>query len=536
MQLTESTTKSTHMETNQRRISIGHVAVGLSLIAIISKLFGFAEKLVVAHYFGTGDQADVYFATMGIVLSMYFLVKELIYPSVLPVFAETLRVSFSASASLFKKLFVWIAAIIALCALAMMFATDTVTALFMPGFTEEKRQLASSMLKYLSPAMLLLCLSSFTYAILNCRKQFFTAALPEAGLKLAVAAGLLVLAPSLGLHALAFVLTGAALAVVTIQLLFIPEATQLFKPSCGETNPAFHRILQLMSPLVLGVVFSHASGLVDTILASKLPSGHLAYLGYSKKLTDAILLVGPVALVTVLYTQLSHIASTSSKETFARLFEKAFRLILFVGIPTSVLLVSLRQPIVKILFERGQFTVESTLGTSNALLIYGMGLVTFSVEALVVYSFFARSNTRTPVCAGIAGVLLDIILAVTLVSSFGFRAIAWALVISKSAKVLALLILMNRDIRFIKGREFTFFLGKLFLATLPAAYMLKHLRFANIKPSLMNQSLFGLAIPSIGFLMVFLGCCYILRLPELRQLPAMILSKRPKQNENGGGS
>jgi len=242
-----------------------------------------------------------------------------------------------------------------------------------------------------------------------------------------------------------------------------------------------------------------------------------------------------VALVTVLYTQLSHIASTSSRENFARLFGKALRLILFVGIPTSLLLVALRQPIVQVLFERGQFTAESTLGTSHALLVYGMGLVTFSIESLVVYSFFARSNTRTPVLAGMAGVVLDIILAVTLVKPFGFKAIAWAYVISKSAKVLLLLFLMNRDICFFKGREFASFLGKIVLAVIPATYLLWRLKFPSMKPSLLNHALFNLVIPSVGFLLIFLGCCYVLQIPELKQLLAMIFSKRSKHHSSEEG-
>ena len=80
-----------------------------------------------------------------------------------------------------------------------------------------------------------------------------------------------------------------------------------------------------MGPLVIGVVFSHLSGLVDNMLASTLPTGHLSYLGYSKKLIDAILLIGPVALVTVVYSQLSHLALEPTKDEFKRLFIKAFR-------------------------------------------------------------------------------------------------------------------------------------------------------------------------------------------------------------------
>ena len=67
--------------------SLGRLLFGLSSIAIFTKIFGFGEKLVIAHFFGTGDTADVYFASIGVIFSFVFLVKELVYPSLLPVFA-----------------------------------------------------------------------------------------------------------------------------------------------------------------------------------------------------------------------------------------------------------------------------------------------------------------------------------------------------------------------------------------------------------------------------------------------------------------
>ena len=117
------------------------------------------------------------------------------------------------------------------------------------------------------------------------------------------------------------------------------------------------------------------------MLASTLPTGQLSYLGYSKKLIDAILLVGPIALVTVVYSQLSHFNAEGKHEEFRALFIRALRLILFVSIPASIVLIMLREPVIAAMFERGRFTQQSTLGTSQALFIYAIGFVTFAVES-----------------------------------------------------------------------------------------------------------------------------------------------------------
>ena len=91
----------------------------LSVIAIISKILGFVEKIVMAHFFGTSGSSDVYFAITNIILTLTFMVKELVYPSVLPVFSRTLVHPPEISGSLFRKLFLSLCTILIIVAILM---------------------------------------------------------------------------------------------------------------------------------------------------------------------------------------------------------------------------------------------------------------------------------------------------------------------------------------------------------------------------------------------------------------------------------
>lgn len=513
-------------EMARKQLAVGKVVFSLSAVAAFTKIFGFAEKLIVAHFFGTEMSADIYFASMGIVLSIVFLVKELTYPSLLPVFSETLSMSANASAILFKKMLFYSAAVLIVPTACMVMFPDTFTFILVPGFSEDKKQLTSIMLKFLAPGCLFLGLSTITYAVLNCRRNFLKAALPEAGFKFFVAGGLIALAPIMGIYALAVVVAVGATVAFFTQLYFIPESRNLFKHNSYKANDDFRNVLKLMGPLVIGVAFSHISGLVDTMLASTLPTGHLSYLVYSKKIIDAVLLIGPVALVTVVYSQLAHLSSQQSLDEFRVLFTKALRLILYVSLPVTLLLVSLREPFIQTLFERGKFTYQSTFGTSQGLFVYGVGLVTFSLEVLIVYSFYALSNTKTPVKAGIFGVCLDIILAVAFVRPFGFTGIAWAFVISKTIKVVILFAFMERKLNFLVKGVLAIFLIKLVVATLLSAFILQLLTGIKGGVSFVHTVIFDLAIPAAGFLSIFVFCSYLLRIDELRQLLTILLRKK----------
>jgi putative peptidoglycan lipid II flippase len=459
------------------------------------------------------------------------LVKELIYPSVLPVFAQTLKKSFYVSSDLYRKIFFRLLAALAVFAVIAVLFSDVITAILVPGFSEDKKILTSSLLKFLAPACLFMCLMTFTQSVLNCRKRFFKAAIPETGFKLLIVAGLIALAPIMDIYALAAAaLVGSVLAFI-VQFAFIPESKAVLAYSVYDVKDEFNSILKLAGPLILGVAFSHISGLVDNMLASTLPTGQLSYLGYSKKLIDAILLVGPIALVTVVYSQLSHLNAEGKFEEFKALFIRAFRLILFVSIPASVVLIMLREPIVAAMFERGRFTQQSTLGTSRALFIYATGFVTFAVEALVVFGFYALSNTKVPVKVGIFAVMLDIILAVTLVIPFGFAAIAWAFVISKTVKVIILILIMNRKFRFLYDSEFIQFILTVALSCIVSAFCLTLLGNLNYDGSFLKKFIFDLAIPTAGFGTVFLLCCKLFKVEELKVLSAILLRKKSLKSE-----
>ena len=510
---------------------IGKAAIGLSIIAIVSKVFGFAEKLIVAHFFGTDARADVYFAAMGIILSIVFLIKELIYPTVIPVFAQALKISFHASSGLFKKLFFRLLFILVCFTIIAMFFSDVITNILVLGFSEDKKLLTSSLLRFLAPACLFMCLMTFTQSVLNCRRNFFKAAIPEAGFKLFIAIGLIILIPLMNVYALVIVALAGSILAFCLQFIFIPESKACLAYSAYEANDGFARILKLMGPLVLGVVFSHISGLVDNMLASTLPTGQLSYLGYSKKLIDAFLFIGPVALVTVVYSQMSHLAAEGKFENFRFLFIKVLRLILFVSIPAAIILVMLREPVVAALFERGKFTHQSTFGTSRILFIYAVGLVTFAVEVLVVYSFYALSNTKAPVKIGIFAVIIDIILSVTLVGPFGIAAIAWAYVFSKTLKVVILLLVMDIKLKFLRSSVFINFLLKIIISCTVSAFCLYLLRNLNQNSPFLQKFVFDLAVPAAGFTAAFLLCSRLFRIEELNLLSAVVVRRKNLKSE-----
>lgn len=207
---------------------------------------------------------------------------------------------------------------------------------------------------------------------------------------------------------------------------------------------ALRQVLLLASPLVIGVVCSHASQLLDSVLASMLPAGRLSALAYAKKLTDTIVLLGPAGLATVTFSHFAAWAAAGEYTQIHRQLVRCVRIVLIVGIPLALLIALARYPIVRMLFERGRFDPTSTQLTASALGCYAIGIVAFSLDGLLVGTFYALRNMRTPVVVGIAAVLCDIVLAWLLMQRFGHVGIALSVSITKTIKVVILGLLLRR--------------------------------------------------------------------------------------------
>lgn len=503
------------------------IVFGLSTIAVVTKVFGFAEKFVIAHFFGTGPTADVYFAATGIVLSMVWLVKELVNPSLLPVFSASLHNSPGISGGLFRKMFLATAGLLALATVLIAALAPLLTRILVPGFTGLKLQMACRLLRMLAPAVLFLGVSTVTYTVLNAHKRFIQAVCPEAVFKLVVVVGLIVLLPVLDIYALAVVMGLGGLCCLLMQLSFVPERHLLLRRDADRgAAPAFHKVGLLMGPLVVGVVFSHVNGLVDNVLASTLPAGQLSFLGYAKKLIDALLLIGPVALTTVVYSQLSHLASARDHQGFIRLVRGMSRLLIYLTAPAACAFVVLRHPLISLLFQRGQFGDESVLGTSRAFVAYAAGLTVFSLETLLVHSFFAMSDTKTPIKIGILCSLVDVALALALLRPLQYLGIAWAFVVARTLKVVLLAIVLDRRCAGALASGLVLYLLKIALSTL-AVWAALRLALAVEHPgSFIHTLAFDLVLPAGGAVCAFAVCSHLLRIEEFTAAWTLIVNRR----------
>jgi putative peptidoglycan lipid II flippase len=235
--------------------------------------------------------------------------------------------------------------------------------------------------------------------------------------------GAVLLSPSMGIYGVAVgVVTGAALHLL-VQLPGLRGRGARYAYGLGLDSPAVRRVARLMGPRVLGLAVTRVNFWVNTNLASAFGEGSVSALDYAMRVMLLPLGVVAQAIGIAAFPTFSELVARGELDTVRRTFASTLRGVLYLALPATAGLLVLRVPIVRLLFERGEFTAESTASVAWALVFFVLGLAGHAVLEIVVRAFYALHDTRTPVVVGSAAMALNVALAIVL--SRLFAAAGW---------------------------------------------------------------------------------------------------------------
>jgi len=199
-----------------------------------------------------------------------------------------------------------------------------------------------------------------------------------------------------------------------IQLLFqIPFLYKLDlvpRPVWDTRDEGVRRIMKLMVPALFGVSVSQINLLLDTVLASFLPTGSVSWLYYSDRLAELPLGVFGIAIATVILPNLSAHRAAAREGHFSSTLDWAMRSVLLIGVPAAVALILLAEPILIALFQYGALTPEDVAMAALSLRAYSLGLIAFMLVKILAPGFYARKDTATPVKIGIVAMAANMVM------------------------------------------------------------------------------------------------------------------------------
>lgn len=388
---------------------------------MLSRVLGLVRDVVIAAFVGASANADAFFVAFKIPNFLRRLFAEGAFAQAfVPVLADYKEEgSVAAAKALVDRVAGVLGGTLLLITSLAILAAPLVASLFAPGFISqpEKFLLTTGMIRITFPYLLLISMTGFCGAILNSYGRFAVPAFTPVFLNLSLIFAATVAAP--WFEEPVFALAWGVFFAGFIQLLFqLPSLYRLElvpRPIWDTKDEGVRRILKLMVPALFGVSVSQINLLLDTVLASFLPTGSVSWLYYSDRLAELPLGVFGIAIATVILPNLSAHRAASREGEFSLTLDWAARSVLLVGVPAAVALVILAQPILISLFQYGELTSHDVAMSSLSLKAYSLGLVAFMLIKVLAPGFYARKDTATPVKIGIVAMVVNMVLNLALV-------------------------------------------------------------------------------------------------------------------------
>lgn len=404
-------------------------------MTMLSRILGFVRDMIIARYFGATAGADAFLVAFKIPNFFRRLFAEGAFSQAfVPVLAETKeKRGHAAVKHLVDAIVTRLGGILLLLTAFGVFGSSLWMLVFAPGFVDdpEKFALASDMLAITFPYLLLISLVAFSSAILNTYNQFAVPAFTPVFLNLVLIACAIWLAPLLDVPVMA--LAWGVLIAGVVQLLFhlpflwrlglLPKPTRQKDEGVGEVQ-------RLMLPALFGVSVAQINLLLDTILASFLVTGSIAWLYYSDRLMEFPLGVFGVALATVVLPGLSKKAANENWQAFNQDIDSALKLIFIIAVPAMFGLLILAEPLVTTLFYYGEFTAFDVSQAGASLMAYSFGLLGFILVKVLAPAFYARKDMKTPVKVAIVALVANMVFNLILIWPLAHVGLALATSIS----------------------------------------------------------------------------------------------------------
>ena len=424
-----------NLESIFKKQTVAEATILITVFIFLSKVIGYFREVFIAKYFGVTGQTDAFLVALLISTSIMGLLSSGLSVLIIPVYVEK-RKNDPAKAKIFaNQIFLLLCGITLIFSLVLFFFAPFFVKLVAFGLGETRFNLAVTFTRYLIPLGFATVFIGFFTGLYQARRQFLYPTLITVIGNALVVLSLILLTPRLGINSWTVgYLLFAALSFFALWGVLWRKGgffQNFFLKNIDWAE--IRHFFWLLFPLTLsgGVVILNQ--IIDKTIASFLATGSIAILNFAQGIYSIPLSFLSGSLVVALYPVFASLALDKSQRfNYARVLREALSLSWYLIIPISFIFMILSQQIVRLLFQRGAFTVEATNLTAFALSMYSIGLFAHMANYFLIKTFYSFKNTKVPLILTFVIVVTNIIGNIILSRILGVAGIALATSISVS--------------------------------------------------------------------------------------------------------
>jgi putative peptidoglycan lipid II flippase len=413
-------------------MSLFKAASTVSLLTLASRITGLVRELLVAATFGASGLTDAFNVAFRIPNLFRRLFAEGAFSQAfVPTLAHSKeRDGDAATHRLIDSvatLLAWI--LLATCVIGVIAAPVLVWALA-SGFKQTPHSFDATvvMTRWMFPYIGFMSLVALSSGVLNTWKRFAVPAATPVLLNLCMIAAAWLGAPWFGRHGIEpiYAMSAGVIMGGVLQLgVQIPVLARLgLLPRIGVTwsrvraawsDPGTRHVARMMAPALLGVGVAQVSLLINTQIASWLPTGSVTWLTYADRLMEFPTAMLGVALGVVLMPQLAAARAGNDPQRYSAMLDWGLRLVVLLAVPSSIALLLFAKPLVATVFHYGAFKDSDVPQVALALAGYGVGLLGLVAIKVLASGFYASQDMRTPVRIAVVVLVITQLLNIVLV-------------------------------------------------------------------------------------------------------------------------
>ncbi len=510
----------------------------IAFFTLLSRISGLLRDMALAYVLGAGPVADAFVVAFRIPnVFRRFVGEGSLTVSFVPIYKRILatgdeeerrrflRGSFSASFGV----------LLVMTCLGILIAPGLIC-IFAPGFQGEVNALSVTLLRITFPYLFFIGLVAYFMGYLNSHGHFAAPAAAPIFLNLFMIAGALLgmsLRPD---RAVFFIAAGVAGSGVVQLLLQIPPAIKrgfpfpLTMTSSCIFHPGVKEVARLLGPSVLAVSAYQINILITNIIASFLPRGSIAYLYYGVRFLELPLGLFVFAISVAILPVLSELSSANkNKEYISRLSDGIAGVLLFT-VPATLALIALGEPLVKVFFMRGNFTLYEAHQTAIAVKMYALGMVGVGMVRMLVQAFYSVKDASSPLKSAYIALAVNVIVSILLMRVMAHAGLALATGIAAYAQLAYLVKVAPRS--GIKITEIFRSVTKSFVLYIIAAVImmlaLETLEFLNTWGGRGMYGVALLAVEVVAGALIYFAVLAVTREPVFVQLMRTVFQRAKK--------
>lgn len=406
---------------------VAKAALVILIMNLLSRMLGFVRDAVIAREFGASGATDAYLVAYTLPYSLQAILGMAFATVMVPaVTGYLLQDEQEEGWKVVSSMINGTTLLLGLLTVVGIAFAPQLVRIMAPGFDAETVALTAYLSRIMFPSIIFMGLGMLLTGVLNAAKQFTMPAFAPAFANIIVILAVVLFGARYRVEGLAVGTLVGFIGFLLIQLPNLKKTGFKFAFVLDVKNPVVKKLALAVLPVSLSISVNQILLALNRFFASSLSPGSITALDFANRLMNLPLGIFVAAVSTAVFPAMAEGVSQKDTAGLARTITKGLGAVTVTIMPAAAGLIVLREPVVRLLFERGAFDAEATALTAVALLYFCAGLWFIAVNTILTRAFYALEDLKTPLFFGAVSVVVNVVLSIFLLPVLGHGGLALA--------------------------------------------------------------------------------------------------------------